>query len=77
MRLCREEAAGADYEGMRNKRGHKSCPTCGAPGLLRVSLNMEDGAVSYWTCAECETSGWQRGGGPVSRDAALANIPRR
>jgi hypothetical protein len=62
---------------MRNKRGHGSCPTCGAPGLLRVSLNMDDGAVSYWTCAECETSGWQRGDVSVARDSALAHIPRR
>lgn len=40
-------------------------------------MTMEDGAVSYWTCAECETSGWQRGDGSVSREAALAHIPRR
>jgi hypothetical protein len=62
---------------MNHNRNHASCPTCGAPGLLRVNLNMEDGAVSYWTCAECETSGWKRGDGTVTRDAALAQIPRR
>ena len=75
--LCRERASGADNEGMKHNRNHASCPTCGAPGLLRVSLNMEDGAVSYWTCAECETSGWKRGDGIVTRESALANIPRR
>lgn len=75
--LCSAEPANADYKGMKNKHRHSSCPTCGTPGLLRVSLTMEDGAVSYWTCAECETSGWQRGDGMVSREAALAHIPRR
>jgi ribosomal protein L37AE/L43A len=62
---------------MNNMRGHASCPTCGAHGLLRVSMNMEDGAVTYWTCADCETSGWQRADTIVSREAALARIPRR
>lgn len=75
--LCSEKAKNADTQGMKNKRGHASCPTCGAVGLLRVSLNMEDGAVSYWTCAECESSGWQRGDGAVSRERALSHIPRR
>ena len=58
-------------------RNHSTCPTCGTPGLLRVSLSMDDGAVSYWTCADCETSGWQRGEGIVTREAALAHLPRR
>jgi hypothetical protein len=77
MGLCSAEPSGAEEQDMKNKRGHRSCPTCGAPGLLRVSLNMTDGAVSYWTCSECETSGWLRGDGSVSREAALAHIPRR
>jgi len=61
-----------------NTRAHtNSCTACGSHELLTVAMNMEDGAVTFWTCSMCEKTGWQRNGDSVSRSAALSDIPRR
>ena len=61
-----------------NTRTHASkCTACGSHELLSVGMNMEDGAVMFWTCSNCEKTGWERNGAGISRDAALSNIPRR
>jgi formate dehydrogenase maturation protein FdhE len=63
---------------MNKTRGPKtSCTTCGSTDTLAVAISMEDGGVRFWTCAACETTGWERGGSAIRRDAALAHIPRR
>jgi len=62
---------------MNGTRTHTTCSSCGSPDLLSVSITMVDGPVGFWTCTMCEMTGWERGGSRVSRDAALAHIPRR
>lgn len=44
---------------------------------MAVSISMADGPVDFWTCVLCETTGWERDGSQLSRDMALAHIPRR
>jgi transposase-like protein len=53
------------------------CIACGSDELLSVSITMADGPVDFWTCSSCESTSWERSGGRVSREAALANLPRR
>ncbi len=61
-----------------NTRTHAtSCTACGSHELITVAMNMEDGAVGFWTCSMCEKTGWEREGTRVSREAALSRIPRR
>lgn len=54
-----------------------SCSTCGSTDTISVGMEMADGAVRYWTCTDCEATGWQRDGANIDRDVALANVPRR
>jgi hypothetical protein len=51
------------------------CSSCGSDELISVSL--QEGQVLFWTCAFCETTGWERAGASVSRDDIIALIPRR
>ena len=61
-----------------NTRTHaRGCTACGSHELLTVGMQMEDGAVTFWTCSQCEKTGWERNGTVVNRAAALTNIPRR
>ena len=53
------------------------CSSCSSDDLLTVSLAMPDGDVLFWTCSQCESTGWDRDGAMLTRDSALANIPRR
>ena len=53
------------------------CTACGSHELLSVAMNMQDGDVRFWTCSECEATGWERDGAGVPREAALTSIPRR
>jgi hypothetical protein len=62
---------------MNTTRVHAKCSACGSPSVLSVSITMADGPVGFWTCTMCEMTGWEREGARVSREAALANIPRR
>jgi hypothetical protein len=55
--------------------GHR-CPSCTAE-VLAVSIEMGDGQVLYRTCLTCELRWWEKDGMSVSREAALARIPRR
>ncbi|MGH2674595.1 MAG: hypothetical protein ACRDH1_04170, partial [Actinomycetota bacterium] len=54
-----------------------TCSTCGSAETMTVSISMEDGSVRFWTCTECEATGWRRDGSDIARDVALARIPRR
>jgi hypothetical protein len=54
-----------------------TCSTCGSNDTISVGMEMADGAVRFWTCAECEATGWQRDGAEIDRRVALANVPRR
>ena len=54
-----------------------TCSSCTSDDLLTVSMTMQDGSVLFWTCAQCEATGWERDGSTLDRHAALANIPRR
>jgi transcription elongation factor Elf1 len=52
-----------------------ACSTCGSESLISVSL--QESQVLFWTCAICETTGWERAGTSVSRDDVISLIPRR
>jgi hypothetical protein len=38
---------------------------------------MADGPIQFWTCTTCEATSWEREGTRLTRDTALAHLPRR
>ena len=62
---------------MKRSPRRTTCSTCGSSDTFSVGMEMADGAVRFWSCTECEATGWQRDGATIDRTVALANVPRR
>jgi transposase-like protein len=62
---------------MRSPMEAVHCPDCGSDNLITIAMSMGEGRVLYRTCSPCEAKWWEKDGSRISRDNALAGVPRR
>ena len=52
------------------------CPGCGAAEVLNVAMTVQESALSFAFCTQCEWKGWAREGETLSLTSVLSLVTR-